>query len=196
MRDVQALAGDMLGPKGQGRLVGRLAAVVFAAGLALSFMAAPAASADGGREIRLEDKCDPATFNAAVGPGTCIGDGDVTFDELIERVNPDDFGHGAWRFTREELTIRRGEKVRLINRGGEVHSFTEVLNFGPGIVPPLNAVFPPDTPPAVPVNPDPDAVNATFLPPGAQVELSGLSRGAHKFICLIHPWMQSTIKVR
>lgn len=25
--------------------------------------------------VRMQGPCDPATFNAAVGPGTCVGDG-------------------------------------------------------------------------------------------------------------------------
>jgi len=29
--------------------------------------------------VRLKDKCDPTTFNASAGPGTCVGDGNITF---------------------------------------------------------------------------------------------------------------------
>ena len=32
----------------------------------------------GGDTIKMSDACDPATFNAGIAPGTCVGDGDVT----------------------------------------------------------------------------------------------------------------------
>lgn len=167
--------------------------IALLAALALTVLATPAAFADGGREIRMRDKCDPATFNAVLGPGACVGDGDVTFAELLATLNPADGGHDAWRFTREELTVRVGESVSITNQGGEVHSFTEVLNFGTGIVgAPLDNALPPGTPAAIPAE-DP---GPTFLPPGGARVLSGLTPGAHKFECLIHPWMQSTITVR
>jgi hypothetical protein len=162
--------------------------------LALGLLASPIASADGGREVRMRDKCEPNSFNAAVGPGTCVGSGDVTFDEFLDELNPKDGGHGAWDFTREVLGIKRGETVRIVNIGGEVHSFTEVLNYGGGIVPLLDAALPPGTPPAIPANPA--TVDASFLPAGQAMRLSGLSVGSHKFQCLIHPWMRTEIQVR
>ena len=38
------------------------------------------------RTVTMRDDCDPATFNAAVGPGTCVGDGDTTFAEFLDEV--------------------------------------------------------------------------------------------------------------
>src|SRR5262245_52670548 len=38
------------------------------------------------RPIMLHDDCDPTTFNATVGPGTCIGSGKTTFDKFIAQV--------------------------------------------------------------------------------------------------------------
>jgi hypothetical protein len=32
--------------------------------------------------VRLIDDCDPTTFNAALGEGACVGDGDTTFKEF------------------------------------------------------------------------------------------------------------------
>ena len=70
------------------------------------------------------------------------------------------------------------------------YTFTEVANFGPGlIVPILDAVFPIGTPPAVPVGPP------NFVPAGGTVTVSGLSAGTHMFMCLIHPWMQTIVEV-
>ena len=33
--------------------------------------------------VRIQDQCDPASFNLAVGPGTCTGSGQTTFDHFI-----------------------------------------------------------------------------------------------------------------
>jgi hypothetical protein len=62
--------------------------------------------------------------------------------------------------------------------------------FGAGIVPDLNAIFAVVPPPAVPIG-DP-----RFMPAGTRVTISNLSRGTHKFMCLIHPWMRSTVTQR
>ena len=147
-------------------------------------------AASGRQQIDVLDECDPVTF--AQVPGGCVGDGNVTLDELLEEVNPQDFGHNAWRFTREATHITKDEVLKVKNLGGEVHSFTQVENFGPGIVPLLNGVFPPGAKPAVPAeNPDP-----TFLPPGGTRIVGPLASGGHMFQCLIHPWMHSTVEVR
>lgn len=189
--DMRTIAGGALGRTVRSGTW--LAGLVALVGLAIGLVGAPIASADGGREIRIRDKCDPVTFNAVLGEGACVGDGDVTFEELLERVNPKDGGHGAWNFSREELTIRASEKVLVINRGGETHTFTKVLSFGTGIVLELNPALPPGTPPAVPADAN---FPGPFLAPGDRLELSGLSKGKHLFFCAIHPWMRSTITVR
>lgn len=165
-----------------------------AAGLAMSLLLIPAAAAgDSGRtRVLAQDRCDPATFNAAVGPGTCVGDGNVTFGELVETLNPEDFGHNAWRFSREDTHIDHGDHIVVRNTGGEFHTFSQVQNFGPGVVPPLNAVFPEGTPDAVPIG-DPFA---SGMDPGDATTVSGLAPGTHLFQCIIHPWMQTTVVVR
>ena len=71
------------------------------------------------------------------------------------------------------------------NNGGEVHTFTEVANFGAGVVPPLNAALPAGTPPAQPIGP------FNGLAAGETVEFDRLSTGTHLFECLIHPWMRT-----
>ena len=43
-------------------------------------------AADSPFEVRLQDQCNPPTFNAAAGPGTCIGDGTITFDHFIAEL--------------------------------------------------------------------------------------------------------------
>src|SRR5215831_18960919 len=90
--------------------------------------------------IRILDRCDPATFNAA-GPVLCNPDfdGGVTLDEFRELLSPSAFGHPAWRFNAPYVVIEPDDKVRVTNRGGEDHTFTEVSEqFGGGRVAGLN----------------------------------------------------------
>ena len=139
------------------------------------------------RTVFVMDRCEPDSFDAAVEPGTCVRNGGVTFDKFARRLNPDDGGHNAWRFGPPQFTLRAGQTIVATNTGGETHSFTEVVNFGTGVVPPLNAALPPGTPPAQPIG-DP-----RFLPAGASVQLDALPAGTHRFECLIHPWMRSVV---
>ena len=110
---------------GSGSRGSRTIGLAVVASLAVGLAPATAAARDS-RDIRIEDRCDPATFNAAVGPGTCVRRPGVTFEELFERVNPQDGGHRAWRFSREETDLKRGRALVVDNVGGEVHTFTEV----------------------------------------------------------------------
>jgi hypothetical protein len=166
-----------------------------AAGLATAgVLAAPAATASGRTQIQVQDRCDPVTFDAALGAGSCVStrDGTVTFAAFLARANPHDGGHGAWNFSRKDTHIDRGEALHVSNTGGEVHSFTEVSRFGTVGIAPLDAALPDGTPAALPIG-DPAT---TFLPPGAVLDVAGLSPGVHTFQCLIHPWMRTTVEVR
>jgi hypothetical protein len=172
------------------------------AGTALMTMAVVAKDV---RTISVRDDCDPATFNANVGPGTCVGGGDTTFDEFLGAL-PD--GHDKWRFNNDRTETDLA--VNSNNRGGETHTFTEVRKFGGGFIPFLN-------------NPDEDLVSEcvaldangnpteladgtfvpgagvnpqTVVPPGGTTPTKTLSRGSHKFQCCIHPWMRSTVTRR
>ena len=146
------------------------------------------ASAGEARNIGILDRCDPASFNAVLGDGMCImRNGGVHFDTFLERVNPKDGGHSAWRFSPQQARLRSGQFLRLDNRGGEVHTFTEVVDFGGGFVPELNATLPPGTPLAVPIGP------LRFIGAGEQIDLAVPAAGTHLFECLIHPWMQTTV---
>src|SRR5262249_2588677 len=100
-----------------------------------------------GSTVAMVDNCDPATFNAAVGPGTCAAtphQNDTTFAEFIELLfSPlaaNIIGHPAWNFTPGYISTRAGQTVRVTNAGGEDHTFTEVAEFGGGVVPALNGV--------------------------------------------------------
>ncbi len=155
------------------------------------------------KEIEIQDKCEPESFNAAIGPGTCVGDEDVTFAEFLEELNPDDGGHGAWRFHPGETHIDEGEGLVAENEGGEFHTFTEVLAFGGGCIDDLNIPLElspvPECLSLVEVAPGvfvPEAFLTTGVDPGGSSTLAGLSVGTHRFQCLIHPWMRLELEVR
>src|SRR5262249_30536076 len=108
--------------------------------------------------IALADDCDPITFNAVFGAGTCVGRGDTTLGDFIAALFSPLIDHGravvghtAWRFEPAYIGIRAGQTVRVTNNGGEVHTFTKVVNFGGGTIDLLNG--PGDTrAPECPVN--------------------------------------------
>jgi hypothetical protein len=167
------------------------------AGLAASLVAvaAPATTAAGDsgrvREVRTRDDCDPATFNAVLGEGACVGDGDTTFDELIGALVADG-EHPKWRNAPNRLDARTGDRVIARNTGGEAHTFTEVQAFGGGCVPDLNAILG-LTP--VPECDDPAVFGQTLVLPSQSIPVSSLDLGTHHFQCLIHPWMHTTVQV-
>jgi hypothetical protein len=53
--------------------------------LATLMVATSAWAAADHRHVQILDDCDGETFNAALGEGACVKDGDVTFEELIEQ---------------------------------------------------------------------------------------------------------------
>ena len=148
----------------------------------LALVALPAMALAGESvKIFVMDRCEPDSFDAAVEPGTCVRNGGV-------KLNPQDGGHNAWRNSRTHLVLRDGQELTLVNTGGEFHTFTEVANFGTGLVPPLNAALPPGTPPAVPSG------DFNGLGPGDTLTVGQLAPGTHLFECLIHPWMRTTVE--
>jgi plastocyanin len=153
------------------------------------------ASAKGGpgvRHVQILDACDPTTFNAAFGPGTCTRNGGVTLDHFIAQLEK----HGraaAWRFSPAKLTLASGGTVLAKNRGGEDHTFTEVAAYGGGCVPPLNAILG-LTP--VPECSIPGFFVSELIEEGDTRAVTGLTPGEHRFQCLIHPWQNTTVTVR
>jgi hypothetical protein len=173
----------------------RMATTLAGATVALAAGATPAMADDA--VIKVRDACDPRTFDAVIGEGTCVrGDGGdrVTIDALFAEVAQDG-EHGAWSFT-EKAQLDEGESLRVrFDRGGEAHSFTPVDGFGPGCVPELNALmgFDPAAPPAA----DCALIGPTIVGPmRTAFGVDGLDTGTHRFMCLIHPWMNSTVTVR
>jgi hypothetical protein len=166
------------------------------ASLALSVTAVGTASADDVRRIEMVDDCDPATFNAAIGPGTCRGDGETTFQAFIAELTATKVAED-WAFVPSRATVKRNQTVVSSNVGGETHSFTCVTAFGGGVVPILNQLSGNNTPAVPCAN---ENVPASFVPSGGSrtVSLSQFtpSNGAFMFQCFIHPWMRTTLRVR
>jgi hypothetical protein len=168
------------------------------AGIVLSGWTGPATANRGNdaETVRLRDDCDPATFNAVLGPGACVGDGDTTFDEFLEEL-PEGGDH-HWRNNPEEARIDKGEGLHLENRGGEFHTFTKVRRFSDGgCVPDLNG------PLGLPTRSEAfcaaafsDPVLALPAKAESDVPASRLHRGHNHFQCMIHPWMTTVVTVR
>jgi hypothetical protein len=92
----------------------------------------------------------------------------------------------SWRFSPDTIHVSREWALAIVNRGGEVHTFTEVAEFGGGIIPDLNALA--GTP--VPA-PECSPASLVFIPAGGQTSHTFEPGGADKYQCCIHPWMRA-----
>ena len=125
-----------------------LLSTIFLASLTLSLVPASAGSGDEdsrtSAQIVALDECDPATFNAVLGPDFCknialaaVFPFATTFANLFAEAaagTPDP----SWDFEPDSVTIKKGTPIIVVNQGGEPHTFTEVAKFGGGFVPGLN----------------------------------------------------------
>lgn len=163
--------------------------------VALLSLTAGAVAIQGDKKIRMYDDCEPTTFNAVLGDGACIANGHTTFDEFIAELAATQDAH-KWRNQPSQMHLNVGRPTIIENRGGEVHTFTPVANFGGGFIPDLNGIS------GNPV-PAPECLNVpslVFIPAGATEEgptagSSDLPVGVTKFQCCIHPWMRTVIEV-
>jgi plastocyanin len=158
----------------------------------------------GNRKILLVDDCDPSDPNWA--PVGCLqDDGDVTaaeFNALLTSPLYDNnpgppnpptdplgglflVGHPSWRIDVAHALIEAGKKITVTNVGGRPHTFTEVAQFGGGVVPPLN----------VGTQPAPECAASVRMVPGDEARLTASGEGIHKFQCCFHPWMRATVRV-
>jgi len=168
--------------------------ILFAAASAVAaalVVVAVAAGAAQSRDVQVLDDCEPASFNAAIGPGTCVKDGGVTFSEFIDQLATQGRAP-AWRFSPEQLKLSAGGTLNAHNRGGEFHTLTEVAAFGGGCVAELNEILG-LTP--VPECATPGIFGTTGIAPRESLETAPLAAGTHRFMCLIHPWMKTTATV-
>jgi len=158
--------------------------------------------------IHIRDYCDPKSFNAAVGPGTCeragstlnpLSNGAITFQGFVAEVTLDK-SVGAWRFVPSQVKVGDETKLHLLNLGGGTHTFTEVKKFGGGFVAFLNAasgnpVPAPECAKVVNGNlvPQPPSEDNVFIPAGASATVVEHNEGFIKYQCCVHPWMRFTI---
>jgi hypothetical protein len=152
--------------------------------------------------IHIRDYCDPASFDAVLGPGACIRDtaiGAITFGGFIGEVSTDKSA-GAWRFAPNQLKAAEGATLNIQSLGGETHTFTRVKRFGGGFVAVLNGLSGNPTPAPecaqvvdgnlVPQPPGPDNL---FIPAGGSASATLKEGEVVRFQCCIHPWMRLTV---
>lgn len=144
----------------------------------------------GGRRILMLDVCEPDSFNAAIGPGTCVGrNGGLRFDAFIAMLQQQ-AKVPSWRFSPNTIHVPQELTLPIVNQGGEAHTFTEVEEFGGGIVPDLNELS------GTPI-PAPECLSLSggdFVAPGAQTSHTFEKGEADKYQCCIHPWMRAVTR--
>jgi hypothetical protein len=172
------------------------------------------------KTIRIWDACDPASFDAKVGPGTCKPGhhGQTEFDDFFAEVQLDGIA-GGWRFNPllnttdgafklVRLELEQGDRISLENVGGETHTFTKVQEFGGGFFAPLNPITgnPEPAPECAKVLPNgslapqPETDTNQFVEAGT-TELGpfagthALPLGVTHWQCCIHPWMRINVAV-
>jgi plastocyanin len=146
------------------------------------------------RTVQMQDACDPQTFNAAFGEGTCVRNGGVNLDVFINQL----IKHGsvgAWHFAPDPVRLKEGDRFQAKNHGGEVHTFTEVDEFGGGFVQELNDIL------GLTPTPECAALAQTNPPaglvfPGESTDPEEEEAGVHHYQCCIHPWMRTDVIVR
>ncbi|HXR57619.1 MAG TPA: hypothetical protein VN858_12500 [Casimicrobiaceae bacterium] len=157
--------------------------------LASAFVCA-ATTATAAEKISIRDYCDASDPAWAPTGGCVLEEGDVTVAEfnalLTSMLSTAVVGHPAWRFQPSFTEIEPGDSVRVSNDGGRPHTFTEVAQFGGGMIPPLSKGL----------IEAPECATATVIPAGGRTVIRGLAEGTHLFQCCIHPWMHELVKVQ
>ena len=190
------------------------------AGVSVALLFGALARAQTTKTIAMRDACDPDSFNAVVGPGTCIPGhhGNTLFTDFIGELQSDQ-NAGAWRFNPMlnategnfklvRLDLRLGDQTTIQNTGGETHTFTRVKHFAGGFVSGLNALTgnPDPAPECVQVLPDgtlvPQSesetnqfVEAGKTESGPTAGSSALPPGLSRWECCVHPWMRMVVVV-
>jgi len=169
--------------------------LVFAGGLMLAGGTQEEEPASVAQVVAL-DECDPATFNATLGPDFCknVALGASTkFSDLFEKAaagKPDP----GWDFEPDTVHMKKGTILDVVDQGGEPHTFTEVAQFGGGFIPPLNSGE--NTVLECADGFSNLAVARTRILQGSHTQITGLSKGEHLFQCCIHPWMRVKVQVK
>jgi plastocyanin len=147
------------------------------------------AASSNDRVVSILDACDHDSFGA-VGVD-CSRNGGVKFDQFINEIAAHGSA-GAWHFAASNVNVFAGQTLDVINRGGETHTFTEVKQFGGGIIPLLNDLS------GNPV-PAPECLEnapGTFVAAGATHHELIDDEGTEMYQCCIHPWMRVIVKAK
>src|SRR3989441_3043843 len=151
----------------------------------------PAAAHDHAAMAVIRDDCDPNDPGYNPTGGCFRKEGDVSFAEfgaeLSSPLAPTSLiGHQAWRMDPPYIKLDADDTLMVRNRGGRVHTFTEVRSFGGGKIP--NPALNKGLVTA------PECLVSTDIAPGGKAEGSGLAEGNHHFQSCIHPLMRGVIK--
>jgi hypothetical protein len=174
--------------------------VLAVATASLALAATAGASSGEGVVIQSRDACDPVTFPPGFCNRTDHSGGVVTFPELAA-VLPQKLSHPAWKFTKDDVTVKRGTPVVAeFGRGGEIHTFTDVTGSAArgGCIPIINQLvgLGDDQIPAVCNEIGLNGVVARDgLFPGVPKTMDTSTAGTRLFRCMLHPWMTTTVTV-
>jgi len=145
------------------------------------------------RLIFMNDACDPVTFNAMIGDGTCVRSGGVPLNLFLAQVQRLHRAP-AWSFVPGTVVATSADPIEVRNIGGELHTFTEVAQFGGGFVPLLNQLAGNLT--EVPECAAPPGDDNHFVPAGGSFVFTESESGTHLYQCCIHPWMHARLTIR
>lgn len=154
-----------------------------------STLRADRGSNDRTKTVKLMDECDPTSFDANVGPGACLRNGGMKFDQFVSTLTRLQ-SVPAWKMAPDNVNIRVGDVLASLNAGGEMHSFTEVEEFGGGVVDFLNALS--GNTKVAPECKDP---GLKLLAPGQGTSEVADEAGDEKYQCCIHPWMRAVVHI-
>ena len=170
-------------------------------GLALVGLLAIATSAMAQNPVQIValDECEPSSFNAALGTDFCrnVALAALGFATPLDKL----FSQAAagapdpgWDFEPDQVSMKKGAVLSVVDQGGEPHTFTEVAKFGGGFIDGLNhgeATVPECAGGFANVK-----VARTRIIQGSHADISGLTKGKHLFQCCIHPWMRVEVDVK
>ena len=145
--------------------------------------------------ILLQDNCNPATFNAGMGAGTCQHSSTLpglTLEDFIATLQAER-SVAAWNIEPGTISVAEGTTFSLYNTGGETHTYTEVAEFGGGAIPLLNQLS--GNPVVAPECVDGLLYNASTVRPGEIAPHAFRGKGTWKYQCCVHPWMRQTVTV-
>ena len=168
----------------------QLTLIIIGLAASMPFPLPAAAHDDHAALVVLRDDCDPTDPGWAPTGGCVRKEGDVNLAEfraeLSSPLSASVIGPQAWRIDPPYVKIEPDDGLMVRNRGGRIHTFTEVANFGGGKVPPLSKGL----------ATAPECLVSTDIAAGGKAEVGTLAEGNHHFQCCIHPWMRAVIKVK